>query len=165
MSAPSWLSLLSTLPDNAVVEKKPVASADQLANNSAGPITGWQSVTVNLSEPACGLRDVFITLNGAGICSPGSDHVMFVPTRRPTGSSRRPRITKASAGDLKRRCVPRPHWKTTLVGSTDDEESSVTRSAEQRPPTGVEIVALRRIIDDVFKETLRTAQPTTEGEP
>jgi len=28
MPAPSWLSLLSPLPDNAVVETKPVASAD-----------------------------------------------------------------------------------------------------------------------------------------
>ena len=27
----------------------------------------------------------------------------------------------------------------------------MTRSAEQRPPTGVEIAALRRIIDDVLK--------------
>lgn len=81
MPVPSWLSLLSPLPDNAVVEKKPVASADQLASHSAGPIAGWQSISVHLSEPAYGLRHVLITLDEHGDLLAGSDHVMLVHHR------------------------------------------------------------------------------------
>lgn len=119
MPAPSWLSLLSPLPGHAVVEKKPVASAEQLANNAAGPIAGWQSVTINLSEPAYGLRHVLITLDEHGDLLAGGDHVMFVRDTTPDGLGARSPITKAAAGDLK-------------------------------SPTGGEIAALRRIIDDVL---------------
>ena len=51
MPAPSWSSLLSPLPTEATAQRKPVASAAQLEEGTAGPIAGWQSVTVNLSEP------------------------------------------------------------------------------------------------------------------
>ena len=152
MSAPSWLSLLSPLPDNAVVEKKPVASADQLADNSAGPIAGWQSVIVNLSEPACGLRHVLITLDEHGDLLAGGDHVMFVRDTTPDGLEATTTDHESIGGRFEKDgSFHGTHWKTTLVGSTDDEESSMARSAEQRPPTGVEIAALRRIIDDVLK--------------
>ena len=56
MPAPLWLSLLSPLPPEAMAQRKPVASAAQLEEGTAGPIAGWQSVTVNLSEPEYGLR-------------------------------------------------------------------------------------------------------------
>ena len=152
MKAPSWLSLLSPLPDNAVVEQKPVASADQLANNSAGPIAGWQSVTVNLSEPACGLRHVLITLDEHGDLIAGSDHVMFVRDTTPDGLESTLTDHESIGGRFEKDGSFRgTHWKTTLDSSADDEESSITRSAEHRPPTGAEIAALRRIIDEVLK--------------
>ena len=152
MPAPSWLSLLSTLPDNAVVEKKPVASADQLANDSAGPIAGWQSVTVNLSEPPCGLRHVLITLDEHGDLLAGSDHVMFVRDTTPDGLESTTTDHESIGGRFERDGSFRgTHWKTTSRKQHRRQESSITRSAEQRPPTGVEIAALRRIIDDVLK--------------
>ena len=46
------------------------------------------------------------------------------------------------------------HWKTTLEGSADGD-TSITRSAEHRPPTAEEIAALRRIIDDVLRRAAR----------
>ena len=130
MPAPSWLSLLSPLPDNAVVEKKPVASADQLANHSAGPIAGWQCVTVHLSEPAYGLRHVLITLDEHEDLLAGSDHVMFVRAITPDGV-----ITdhESIGGRFEKDGSFRgTHWKTTLASSADDEESSTTLSAEHR---------------------------------
>ena len=45
MPAPPWLSLLAPLPHDVVPQRKPVASAQQLANGTAGPIAGWQSIT------------------------------------------------------------------------------------------------------------------------
>ena len=59
MPAPSWLSLLSPLPPDAVAQRKPVASAAQLEEGTAGPIAGWQSVTVNfLAEITSGTLGV-----------------------------------------------------------------------------------------------------------
>jgi hypothetical protein len=150
--APSWLSLLSPLPDDVVVEKKPVASADQLANNSAGPIAGWQSVTVHLSEPAYGLRHVLITLDEQGDLLAAGDHVMFVRDTTPDGLEATLTDHESIGGRFETDGSFRgTHWKTTLEGSADDEESSITRSAEHRLPTSEEIAALRRIIDDVLK--------------
>jgi len=122
-----------------------------LANHSAGPIAGWQSVTVHLSEPAYGLRHVLITLDENGDLLAGGDHVMFVRDTTPDGLEATLTDHESIGGRFEKDGSFRgTHWKTTLVSSADDEEST-TRSAEHRPPTGPEISALRRIIDDLLK--------------
>ena len=152
MPAPSWLSLLSPLPDNAAVEKKSVASADQLASQTAGPIAGWQSLTVHLSEPAYCLRHVLVTLDEHGDLLAGSDHVMFVRATTPDGLVATLTDHESIGGRFEKDGSFRgTHWKTTLASSADDEESSTTRRAEHRPPTGPETAALRHIIDDLLK--------------
>jgi len=97
MPAPLWLSLLSPLPPEAMAQRKPVASAAQLEEGTAGPIAGWHSVTVNLSEPEYGLRHVQVTLDEHGKLLAASDHVMFVRETTPDGEQQSP-ITKALAG-------------------------------------------------------------------
>jgi hypothetical protein len=42
------------------------------------------------------------------------------------------------------------HWHTVLESDPEDDEKSVTKSAERRPPTAEEIAALRQIIADVL---------------
>ena len=132
--------------------RRAVASAEQLAQGTAGPIAGWQSVTVNLSEPDHGLRHVQITLDAHGQLLAGSDHVMFI---RETTSGGEATLTDHESvggrfeqdGSFRGTC-----WKTTLESSPGgDEESSITRSAENRPPSVEEIAALRRIIEDVLR--------------
>ena len=76
MSAP-WHALLAPLPDHVVVERKPVASAEQLAAGTAGPIAGWESLSVNLSDPRAGLRHVLVTLDAGGRLLSASDWVLF----------------------------------------------------------------------------------------
>jgi hypothetical protein len=152
MTAPSWLSLLSPLPDRLKVEQKPVASAEQLEKGTAGPIAGWQSITVNLSEPYYGLRHIQITLDENGILLAGGDHVMFVRETTPDGDVATLTDHESVGGRFEKDGrFSGTHWKTTLESSAEDDESSVTRSAEHRPPTEDEIAALRRIIDDVLK--------------
>ena len=151
MAAPSWLSLLAPLPDDVVPQRKPVASAEQLANGTAGPIAGWQSITVNLSEPDFGLRHVQITLDEQGRLLAGGDHVMFVRETTPDGSEATVTDHESVGGRFEEDGAFRgTHWKTTLEGSADDDESSVTRNSEHRRPSDEEIAALRRIIDDVL---------------
>jgi hypothetical protein len=74
---PSWLALLAPLPDDAVVERKPVASPALVASGKADAIAGWESITVHLSDPALGLRHVMLTLDGSGTLISGGDGVLF----------------------------------------------------------------------------------------
>jgi len=151
MAAPPWLSLLAPLPHGVVPQRKPVASAQQLADGTAGPIAGWQSITVNLSEPDFGLRHVQITLDEQGRLLAGGDHVMFVRETTPDGDEATVTDHESIGGRFEEDGDFRgTHWKATLETSADDDESSVTRSAHHRRPSPEEIAELRRIIDDVL---------------
>jgi hypothetical protein len=153
MSAPTWLALLSPIPPDAVPQRKPVASAEQIEAGTAGPIAGWQSITVNLSEPDYGLRHVQVTLDETGALLAGGDHVMFVRETTPDGTE----ATLAEHEDIGGRfeddgSFRGTHWHTFLEHGAD-EERSVTRSAEHRPPTDEEVTRLRQIIAEILSRT------------
>lgn len=150
MTAPSWLALLSPLPESAVVQRKPVASAEQITNGTAGPIAGWQNVSVNLSEPDHGLRHVQVTLDADGRLLAGSDHVMFVRETRPDGAATLTEHLSVGGRFETDASFLGTHWHTVLEDGGGDD-GSITRSAEHRPPTADEVVALRRIVDDVLR--------------
>jgi len=155
VAAPSWLSLLSPLPPDAVVNRKPVASAAQLAAGTAGPIAGWQSITVNLSEPEFGLRHVQITLDEHGRLPAGSDSVMFV---RQVNDQDEATITdhESVGGRFEVDGSFRgTHWNSRLESSGGNDEDSVTTASANRSPTEDEIARLRRLVEDVL------ARPST----
>ena len=79
---PGWLALLSPIPADAKPGRKPVASAEQIEKSTAGPIAGWQSISVHLSEPEYGLRHVLITLDENGQLLSGGDLEKPVSMRR-----------------------------------------------------------------------------------
>ena len=152
MPAPSWLSLLSPLPVDVVPQRKPVASAEQIETGTAGPIAGWQSVVVNLSEPDYGLRHVQVTLDEDGRLLSGGDSVMFVRETTPDGSEATLTDHESIGGRFETDgSFLGTHWTMTLASGADgDDENSVARSSESRPPAEEEIAALRRIIEDVL---------------
>ena len=149
---PDWLALLGPLPSDVKPESKPVASAEQLATGTAGPIAGWQSVSVNLSEPVYGLRHVLITLDEQGQLLSGSDHVMFVRETTPDGTEATLTEHESVGGRFEPDGSFRgTYWKTTLDSPPGGhEDASITRNAENRDPSVDEIAALRRVIEDVL---------------
>jgi hypothetical protein len=74
---PAWLALLAPLPDDAVIDRQPVASPELVASGKADAIAGWETLTVHLSDAALGLRHVLLTLDAAGTLVSGGDGVMF----------------------------------------------------------------------------------------
>ena len=151
--SPQWLSLLVPLPPDVKPQRKPVASAEQIAQGTAGPIAGWQSITVNLSAPVYGLRHVQITLDERGQLLAGGDHVMFVRETNPLDDCEATLTEHESVGGRFETdgSFRGTYWKTILESPPgDDNDKSVTRSAEHRPPTADEVAALRRIIEDVL---------------
>jgi hypothetical protein len=148
---PAWLGLFAPLPADVKAERKPVASAEQLATGTAGPIAGWQSVTVNLSEPSHGLRNVQITLDEHGQLLSGGDHVMFVLETTPDGDAMRTEHESVGGRFEQDGSFRGTYWKMTLENAPDgDEDASVARSTEKREPSAEEIAALRRLIDEVL---------------
>ena len=149
---PAWLALLAPLPRDVKPERKPVASAAQLANGTAGPIAGWQSISVNLSEPAYGLRHVQVTLDEHGQLLSGGDHVMFVREATPDGSEATLTDHESVGGRFEQDGSFRgTHWATTLESQPDsDDGESVPRATASRAPSEEEVAALRQIIADVL---------------
>jgi hypothetical protein len=150
MAAPPWLELLSPLPHDVAPQKKPVASAEQLATGTAGPIAGWQNITLHLSEPRYGLRHVQVTLDEHGRLLSGSDHVMFV---RDTGPDGEATLTDHESiggrfeldGSFRGTC-----WKSRVEAAPDGNDDNAKHHAVSSAPTADQIAALRRIIQDVL---------------
>ena len=154
MSAPAWLSLLSPLPPDVRPARKPVASAQQIAAGSAGPIAGWQNVTVDVSQPDVGLRHVQITLDESGALLAASDHVMFVRETAPDDPCIATLTDHESIGgrfeldgSFRGTC-----WKSRLKSDADSEDAE-TISSEHSAPTPGQVAMLRAIIADVLART------------
>lgn len=150
MARPAWLALLAPIPQHVAAERKPVASAQQIADGTAGPIAGWQSVTVHLSEPDFGLRHLQVTLDAEGRLVSGGDHVMVVRDTSPDGLEATLTDHESIGGRFEvDGSFNGTHWKTTLE-TVEGQDDSVPRDAVSRLPTEAEVAALRRLIDDVL---------------
>jgi hypothetical protein len=155
MAVPAWLELLGPLPPDAMAQRKPVASAEQIANGTAGPIAGWENVTLSLSEPEFGLRHVHVTLDANGGLLAGGDHVMFVRETTADGAAALTEHVSVGGRFETDGSFRGTHWRTILESSADDVNGSVARSAEHRPPSDEEIAALGQLIGEVMKRVTR----------
>jgi hypothetical protein len=152
MPPPSWLSLLSPLPSDVTPERKPVASAEQIEQGTAGPIAGWTSININLSEPEYGLRHLLVVLDAEGGLLAGSDHVMFVRETAP--ESLEPLVTDHESiggrfeadGSFRGTC-----WKSRVENVAGGDDEDARHASEQSTPTDDQVAALRRLIDDVLR--------------
>ena len=156
MDTPAWLALLAPLPGDAVVERKPVASAEQIGQGTAGPIAGWESVTVNLSSAHAGSRHVLITIDAAGTLLSGGDHVLFVTT--PIGADSPTIYHHESIGG--RFAADGSFQGTRWRGRTEqmpDADGVSATSSTPSVPTEREVAALRALIADVMRRL--PAQP------
>lgn len=80
--APTWLALLAALPDDAIPERKSVASPELIASGKADAIAGWDSITIDLSAGDAGLRHLQLTVDAGGQLLSAGDHVLFHRTEK-----------------------------------------------------------------------------------
>ena len=152
---PPWLALLAPLPADAVPERKPVASAEQIAHGTAGPIAGWESLSINLSDLDAGLRNVHLTLDASGTVIAGGDHVMFIRETTPDGSE----VTRSEHESIGGRfetdgAFNGTRWHSRLIskpGSDEEAESQSTSFA----PVAEEVSALRALVAEVMRRAHR----------
>jgi len=147
---PAWMVLLSPLPPDAVPERKFVATAEQIANGTDGPIAGWENLTVHLSLPGVGLRHVLIVLDGAGRVIAGGDHVMVAREEMRDGVEYTISDHENIGGRFEEDGSFRgTRWKTHTAGPADSDEPGATESTPSTP-TDEEVAALRRVVADVM---------------
>jgi hypothetical protein len=149
VSMPAWLALLSPLPADAIVERKPVASAEQLAAGTAGPIAGWQSVSMHLAEPSVGLRHLLVTIDENGRMLSAGDHVMLVGEPNAAG------IVIYDHHSLGGRyeddgSFRGTRWATRMERRVDSELDDGPVESTPSTPTDDEIAALNRIVSDLL---------------
>lgn len=151
---PDWLALLAPLPESVTVERKPVASAKQIAHGTAGSIAGWQSISVNLWAPE-GSRNVLITVDESGKLLSAGDHVLFIRPSERDGV----KITIYDHESVGGRynddgSFQGTRWQTRneqIVDADDDDDGETTSTPSA--PSADDIAGLNRIVADVTKRT------------
>jgi hypothetical protein len=143
---PSWHALLAPLPPEAVPERKPVGSPEQLASPAGSPIAGWEQLSVNLSAGGAGLRAVLVVLDATGTLLSASDAVLYR-----AGHDGRATILQLSVGG---RFEPdgsfhgtRWHSVAFERGGHEEPEWESTPSS----PSEEDVEALRAVVSDVLR--------------
>lgn len=148
---PTWLSLFAPLPADAVVARKPVASPELVASGKVGAIARWESITVNLSDVATGMRHVMVTLDGDGQLLSASDLVLF---HREEHRGRHV-VTIYDQQNVGGRFEPDgsfhgTRWQTRTEQIDDDDEHAQTTSLPSQPSAS-DVAALRALVEDVIE--------------
>ena len=155
MERPSWLALLAPIPADVVPERKPVASAGQIAQGAAGPIAGWENVSVNLSHPGLGLRHLQLTLDASGTLIAAGDHVMLIRETTPDGAevmlSEHESIGGRYEADGSFNGTRWHNRLITIAGSDDHSESEATSAV----PSAGDAAALRQLADEILSRANR----------
>lgn len=147
---PAWQALFAPIPEDAVIERRPVASPQQIADGSAEAIAGWDSITVHLSGET-GLRHVMLTVDADGTLISAGDTVLFdrTPGRGDAG------VAVYDHENIGGRYEPDgsfrgTYWQTRTEQAPGDEDGRVIQSTPFAP-TGDQIAALSRLVAEVLR--------------
>lgn len=160
MSNPAWLALFAPLPDDAVVERKPVASPELVASGKADPIAGWDSISVHLSDVA-GLRHVLITLDANDQLLSASDMVLF-QRQEQRGRAVVTIYDQENVGGRYEEdgSFRGTRWVTHTEQIGDDDEHAHTTSLPS-PPSPADVTSLRAVVDAVLRRAPARKQGAT----
>lgn len=149
-ATPVWLELLAPLPPTAPIERKPVASPELVATGQADAIAGWDSITINLADPA-GMRYVQITLDANDRLLSAGDLVLFQREEQ-RGHDRVTIYDQENVGGrfAEDGSFRGTRWITHTEQIGDDHEHAHTTSLPSTPSTS-DIAALRALVDAVLK--------------
>ena len=150
MANPAWLALFAPLPDDAVIERKPVAPPELVASGKADAIAGWDSISVNLSGVA-GMRHVLITLDADDRLLSASDLVLFEREEQ----RGRTLVTIYDQENVGGRfeedgSFRGTRWVTRTEKIGDADENAHTTSLPS-PPSPADVTSLRALVDAVLK--------------
>ena len=151
---PDWLALLAPLPAGVTPARKPVPSAEQLASGTAGPIAGWHSISLHLSDPDTGSRHLLVTIDEHGRVLSAGDHVMFVRATTPDGT-----VTVSDHESIGGRYDDDggffgTRWANRLECEPGEDEGKPTRSAKSEP-SDHEVALLNGLVTELMRRSPR----------
>lgn len=140
---PAWHELLAPLPGDAAVRRKPVSDR----------LPGWESLSVELSAGAAGLRHLLVTLENGTPISAG-DWVVY---RSESGGE----VTwehESVGGRLEAdgRFLG-TRWRTVAVGAADSDEAE-TRESVPSAPSEADVIALRALVREIVERAGRDSR-------
>lgn len=137
--------MFAPLPDDAVVQRKPVLSAELDGKPESAAIAGWESISVELSAGAAGLRHVMVTLDASGTPISAGDWVLYC-------SGKPVRYVHENVGG---RIQPDgsflgTRWRSVAVevpGSEDPETTETVRSE----PTPQDVEGIKTLVQELLR--------------
>ena len=140
---PAWHALFAPLPDGAKVRRAPVV-ADELAGKPKSAIAGWESVSVELSAGAAGMRHVMVTLDASGAPVSAGDWVLYCSGKpieyvhENVGGRIQPNGTFLGT-----------RWRSVAVEVPGSEEP-ITKETTQSEPSEEDIAGLMRVVRELL---------------
>jgi hypothetical protein len=145
-----WLSLFAPLPDDARPSRKPVSAAGTPGAMPESPIAGWESLTLDLSDPPFGIRIVMVTIDASGRPISASDHVMLRQVGdQPAGSNEKVAMSQSSLGGRIEEDGSFRGTFWTVEGPEPDGDELPQWLQTPRAPTDEEVARLMAIVQDV----------------
>jgi hypothetical protein len=146
---PAWHALFAPLPDDAKVRRAPVA-ADELAGKPKSAIAGWESVSVELSAGAAGMRHAMVTLDASGAPVSAGDWVLYC-------SGKPVEYVHENVGG---RIQPNgsflgTRWRSVAVDVPGSEEPQ-TKETTQSEPSEEDIAGLMRVVRELLSRAGKT---------
>jgi len=138
-----WHALFAPLPDDAVVKRKPVGSGDAIA--------GWESVSVDLSAGAEGLRHVMVTLDGSGTPIAAGDWVLYA-SEAAEGTTY---VHENVGGRLEADgSFQGTRWHSVAFQKPDAEDAQI-RESRHMPPTAEDVAAIKSLVNELLTKANR----------
>jgi len=141
--------LLAPLPDDAVVRRAPVSPAELDGRPESAAIAGWESITVELSAGAAGLRHVMVTVDGSGAPISAGDWVLYC-------SGKPVQYLHENVGG---RIQPDgsflgTRWRSVAIDVPGSDEPE-TRETERSDPSDEEVAGLMRLVRELLSRARR----------
>ncbi|MGH7579850.1 MAG: hypothetical protein ACREM9_06740 [Gemmatimonadales bacterium] len=145
----SWHALLAPLPDGATPRTSPLVAPGAPASPDTDVIAGWESLVLELSAGAAGLRILQVLRDGHGQPLSASDHVLYRSV--PSDHRAAVQIRQESIGG---RFEPNGDFKGTcwlVTGPEPVDEEAPEWEMTPREPKPDEVAALRRLVEEVIR--------------
>jgi hypothetical protein len=147
-----WHALLAPLPADSPVERKPVASPEQLAAGTADAIAGWESLSVLLSDPPRGLRHVLVTVDGDGTLLCAADWVLVSRAEVRDGVAMTLHDHHNIGGRFEADgSFHGTMWRSRSEVKDGEDCEAATIASTPSAPSDSDIEALRRLVAEVMR--------------
>lgn len=141
---PAWHALFAPLPADAEVRRAPVLSGELAGKPQSAAVKGWESVSVELSAGAAGLRHAMVTLDASGAPISAGDWVLYC-------SGKPVQYVHENVGG---RIQPNgtflgTRWRSVAVEVPGSEEPQ-TRETTHSEPSEEDIAGLMRVVRELL---------------